>query len=486
MSQQTPIDSIGLKRDSSSTLYERVGGKSAVAAVVNLLYDRIINDPLLLRFFDGIDVRRQKSKQVAFSSTVFSGPTRHSGQDLRQAHSHLVARGLNDKHFNAVAGHLQSTLEELSVPATLVEEIMAIVESTRNDVLERVIRRSPEQIIEQTDEAQRIGILKTRAPGFSRPRFWRGLAGKVSLAEAVVAAAEGKYEEAEAQFEKSIQIFRRYHVPFEEAEALHYQGRALNASGELAQANEKLDAAIEIFRRCGAGERWVERVEADKPPRIAPLRSRTEKGEDAAGGVRSEAVFWREGDYWTVTYEGETWRLKGAKGFHYIAYLLGHPREEIRALDLAAGIGGAGEEAVNVASAGDLARTDALTGDLGHAGEMLDAQAKADYQRRLIELEDELAEARELGNEERIAKAEEEKEALAREIRRAVGLGGRDRRAASSAQRARVAVTKAIRLALERISVHNRDLGRLLSTTIKTGGICSYVPDDKLPISWRL
>ncbi len=93
MSQQTPIDSIGLNRDSSSTLYERVRGNSAVAAVVNLLYDRIIDDPLLLPFFDGIDVRRQKSKQVAFLSTVFSGPTRHSGQDLRQAHSHLVARG---------------------------------------------------------------------------------------------------------------------------------------------------------------------------------------------------------------------------------------------------------------------------------------------------------------------------------------------------------------------------------------------------------
>ncbi len=319
----------------------------------------------------------------------------------------------------------------------------------------------------------------------SSSTLYERLAGKVSLAEAVVAAAEGKYEEAEAQFEKSIQIFRRYHVPFEEAEALHYQGRALSASGELAQANEKLDAAIEIYRRCGAGERWVERVEADKPPRIAPLRSRTEKGEDAAG-VRNEAVFWREGDYWTVTYKGETWRLKGAKGFHYIAYLLGHPREEIRALDLAARIGAAGEQALDTVSAEDLARTDVLTADLGHAGEMLDAQAKADYRRRLIELEDELEEARELGNEERVGKAEEEKEALTREIRRAVGLAGRDRRAASSGQRARVAVTKAIRLALVRISEQNRDLGRLLSTTIKTGAICSYVPDDKVPVSWRL
>jgi len=124
-------------QDSSSTLYERVGGQSAVAAVVNLLYDRIIKDPLLLPFFDGIDVRRQKSKQVAFLSTVFSGPPRHSGEDLREAHRHLVARGLSDQHFDAIADHLQSTLQELSVPATLVEEIMAIVESTRKDVLNR-------------------------------------------------------------------------------------------------------------------------------------------------------------------------------------------------------------------------------------------------------------------------------------------------------------------------------------------------------------
>ena len=124
-------------QDSSSTLYERVGGNSAVVAVVNLLYDRIIKDPLLLPFFDGIDLRRQKSKLVAFLSTVFGGSTRYSGEDLRQAHGHLVARGLSDQHFDAIADHLQSTMEELSVPATLVEEIMAIVETTRNDVLNR-------------------------------------------------------------------------------------------------------------------------------------------------------------------------------------------------------------------------------------------------------------------------------------------------------------------------------------------------------------
>jgi tetratricopeptide (TPR) repeat protein len=310
---------------------------------------------------------------------------------------------------------------------------------------------------------------------------WRGLAGIVARAEAVVAAAESKYEDAETQFVKAVQVFQRYHVPFYEAEALHYWGRALNASGEHGRANEKLDAAIEIYQRCGAGERWVLRVEADRP--CSPART---ENVGPAAGAQSDAVFCMEGDYWTIAYEGKTSRLKHSKGFHYIAHLLAHPGEEIRALDLAARSGGTVEEAVDSESVEDLARTGVLTGDLGHAGEMLDAQAKADYQRRLTELEDELEEARELGNHERIAKAEDEKEALAHEIRRAVGLGGRDRRAASSAERARVAVTRAIRLALERISEQNRDLGRLLSTTIKTGALCSYVPDDRFPVSWRL
>jgi tetratricopeptide (TPR) repeat protein len=138
---------------------------------------------------------------------------------------------------------------------------------------------------------------------------WRGLAGAVARAEAVVAAAEGKYDDAAAQFEKAVGIFRRYHVPFEEAEALHYWGRALNASGECGRANEKLEAAIEIYRRCGAGERWVERVEAGRPSSTGQAENR-----EPAECVQSHAVFCMEGDYWTLAYEGKTWRLKDAKG----------------------------------------------------------------------------------------------------------------------------------------------------------------------------
>jgi tetratricopeptide (TPR) repeat protein len=310
---------------------------------------------------------------------------------------------------------------------------------------------------------------------------WRGLTGKVVRAEAVVAAVEGKYDDAEAQFKKAVEIFRRYHVPLEEAEALHYWGRALNAFGEHGRANDKLDAAIEIYRRCGAGERWVQRVEADRPSSPA----RTKKGEHPSD-AHDQAIFSREGDYWTIAYEGKTARLKDAKGLHYIAHLIAHPGEEIRALDLVTRIGGGGEETAEKASAEDLSRSDTATGDLGHAGEILDAQAKAAYQRRLSELEEEIEEAREFKNEERIAKAEDEKEALGRELRGAIGLAGRDRRSASATERGRIAVTKAIRLSLNKIAENDPSLGKLLSTTIKTGTVCAYVPDDRFPVSWRL
>src|SRR5208282_1035407 len=307
---------------------------------------------------------------------------------------------------------------------------------------------------------------------------WRGVSGEVACAEAVVAAAEHKYEDAEAQFKKAVLIFRRYHVPFEEAEALHYWGRALNASDEHGRANEKLDEAIEIYHRCGAGERWVERVEAERPLTRSLSPSHTASAEGTA-------TFSREGDYWTVVYVGKTARLKDARGLRYIAHLLGHPGEEIRALDLAARFG-SGDEAADDPTAEDLARTGALTSDLGHAGEMLDAQAKAAYKRRLDELEEELEEARELRNDERIAKAEDEMEALGRELKGAIGLAGRDRRAASSTERARIAVTKAIRLSLTKIAENDASLGKLLFATIKTGTFCAYVPDDRFPISWRL
>ena len=86
---------------------------------------------------------------------------------------------------------------------------------------------------------------------------------------------------------------------------------------------------------------------------------------------------------------------------------------------------------------------------------------------------------------DRAAQADAERECLVRELARAVGLGGRDRRAASASERARSAVTRAVRHGLARIRVH--DAARRASRhAIRTGTYCAYLSDSRLPVVWKL
>lgn len=121
----------------TDSLFNRLGGKHAVESAIDIFYDRILKDNAIKHFFDGVDMARQRGKQKIFLTMAFGGPTKYSGKNLRDAHAHLVKRGLNDSHFNAVAGHLQATLEQLGVNKDLIGEVMAIAESTRKDVLGR-------------------------------------------------------------------------------------------------------------------------------------------------------------------------------------------------------------------------------------------------------------------------------------------------------------------------------------------------------------
>jgi hypothetical protein len=112
------------------------------------------------------------------------------------------------------------------------------------------------------------------------------------------------------------------------------------------------------------------------------------------------------------------------------------------------------------------------------AGEMIDAEAKAAYGRRLELLREELEEAKELGNVERAAKAEDEIEDLSRELSRAIGRGGRHRRAGSASERARLSVTNEIKVAIERVARKHSRFGAHLSASIRTGTYCCYRPDQ--------
>ncbi len=121
----------------SESLYERIGGKGAIEAAVDIFYGKVLADDSINRFFAGIDMDKQRGKQKIFLAYAFGAPVKYEGKDMRQAHKHLVEKGLNDSHFDAVAGHLQATLEELNVPADIIGEVMTIAGGTRDDVLNR-------------------------------------------------------------------------------------------------------------------------------------------------------------------------------------------------------------------------------------------------------------------------------------------------------------------------------------------------------------
>jgi hemoglobin len=121
----------------AESLFDRIGGRDAVDAAVDIFYQKILADSSINHFFVATNMKKQRAKQKAFLSVAFGGPNNYTGQDMRAAHAPLVAKGLNDDHFDAVAGHLQAVLEELGVDTDAISEVMEIAGSTRNDVLNR-------------------------------------------------------------------------------------------------------------------------------------------------------------------------------------------------------------------------------------------------------------------------------------------------------------------------------------------------------------
>lgn len=121
----------------AQSLYEQLGGEAAVNAAVDVFYRKVLSDYRINRFFDHSDMDVQAAKQKAFLTMAFGGPNNYTGKDLRAAHTHLVKMGLSDMHFDAVMEHLIATLKELSVPDHLIQQVDALAQTTRADVLNR-------------------------------------------------------------------------------------------------------------------------------------------------------------------------------------------------------------------------------------------------------------------------------------------------------------------------------------------------------------
>lgn len=114
------------------SVYEKIGGAAAVDAAVDIFYRKVLADDLIADYFDSVDMDGMRAKQKAFLTMAFGGPNDYTGADMRTAHAKM---NLEESHFNAVAGHLVGTLEELEVPQEYIDEIVQIALSVKDDVL---------------------------------------------------------------------------------------------------------------------------------------------------------------------------------------------------------------------------------------------------------------------------------------------------------------------------------------------------------------
>ncbi|MFL5820413.1 MAG: ATP-binding protein [Solirubrobacteraceae bacterium] len=305
-------------------------------------------------------------------------------------------------------------------------------------------------------------------------------AGPVARFLGILAGAQGEWELAATHLAEAREAAARMGSPptlmrvdLDEAQLLIARARP----GDRERAFELVDQATSI-----AQELRTERI-AEQVERWRAAIGATARPKPAAAEVAAPASLRREGDVWAFEFDGRSVRVRDSKGVRCLAVLLANPGTEIHAVELA-GPGAAREPAgAGRAGAGEPGLTPSTTDD---AGPLLDAEAKAAYRRRLEELREDLEEAESFNDPERAAKAREEMDFLASELAGAVGLGGRDRKAASNTERARISVTKAIRATIKRLGKHDAVLGRELEATIRTGTFCMYEPDPRRPLAWRL
>lgn len=293
--------------------------------------------------------------------------------------------------------------------------------------------------------------------------------GSVARHLGTLAATLGRFEDAERHFARAAALDTALGArPYVARGGLEhaYMLAARGAPGDTLAATRLAAEAAALAETLG-----MTRVAAMAQALVAALAVRTAEGN----------VFRRDGRTWTVRFADVAAEAKHCKGFEYLAHLLAEPGREWHALDLATTARGV--PAGRSLGTRQLADERLDVRGLGDAGLVLDARGKSAYRARLTELRAELAEAENAGDEARAGSARAELEQLEHALAAAYGLGGRDTRTGSAAERARVAVTKAIRQAIAGLVPLHPALAEHLDRSVRTGRFFSYRSAE--PVAWR-
>jgi hypothetical protein len=213
------------------------------------------------------------------------------------------------------------------------------------------------------------------------------------------------------------------------------------------------------------------------------IASTTMSGTHTQG--RSQRIFRREGDFWAIGFPESLVRLRHTKGLALIAILLRHPGREFYCSDLLSMVEQGTGLNSNSNGSGNRSVEGFETVDT-NSGPALDEIAKRSYRERLEDLRDQLDDAQRCNDPVRSSKLEEEMTMLSRELARAVGLYGRDRKIGSRAERDRLRITNSIKYVIPGILRHHPQVGAHLQRAIRTGRFCSYAVQPGEALDWLL
>jgi tetratricopeptide (TPR) repeat protein len=290
------------------------------------------------------------------------------------------------------------------------------------------------------------------------------LAAQAAAVQARVLAAGGEAGEAIGLLESTVDSLDARRLPWLRATLLLDLAGLRERAGDPAGATLDAKAAAAALAPLDV---VVDGAHADLLARLAEAR-RPVPGRHPAPVT---ATLGRDGKWWVAASGGTQARLQETKGLRYLAELVARPGVERHALDLVDRVEG-------------TARGTADRRALGDAGPVLDGAARAAYRRRVEDLRAQVDEALAADRTEEAEACEAELGQLVAQLAQAFGLGGRDRRAASAAERARLNVTRALRTAIGRVADALPAPGAALDRGVRTGLYCAYEPAAGEPVRW--
>ncbi len=306
--------------------------------------------------------------------------------------------------------------------------------------------------------------MSDRAEGLEVP----GLLARVASARAHLLAAGGDSAGAIGTAEKALDRLPPTGVPLLRATLLVDLARLHDQAGNRAAAR------VEAQRAAAALVGLDVVLPADDRALLERLGAPAPDGRPPAATAPS-AVLRRDERGWMATWGDVRCRLGDTKGLRYVAELVRNPGVERHALDLVDRVEGVGT--------GDLAVD---RRQLGDAGELVDSRARTAYRHRIEALRTEIDDALDAGAEGRAEALQAELDQLVGHLAQAFGLGGRSRRGASAAERARLNVTRALRAAIARVTDALPEAGSALNRRIRTGVYCAYEPDPGDEVRWSV